>query len=653
MCGLAGVFQLARKGTVRDVVSRMAGTLTHRGPDGAGTWSDEEVGLALGHQRLAILDLSPAGHQPMVSRCGRYVLAFNGEIYNHPELREQLDSSGVWRGHSDTETLLECFASLGIEATLRSAVGMFALALWDRQDGVLTLARDRMGEKPLYYGWQGRAFLFASEMKAIEVHPEFEGKIDRDALTLFFRYNYIPAPFSIYKNIEKLMPGQWVSIPLANTDRSETFEPQSYWSLNKVVESGQAAPFKGTPAEATDLLEQQLSGSIRSQMLSDVPLGAFLSGGVDSSTVVALMQAQSVKPVRTFTIGFHDKDFDEAVHAKAVAKHLGTEHTEVYLSPQDALAVVPKLPSIYCEPFSDSSQIPTYLISQVARQDVTVVLNGDGGDELFGGYNRYLSGYRICKQLGRMPMPVRSGVAKTLQSVGPRQWDRLSTVLRAAGAGTNNLGDNLYKFAEVATSSSPEDYYQRLASNWKSPGDLVIGGSEPRSLLTDASQWPHVDSFEHFMMALDARTFMSEDVLVKVDRASMANSLETRTPMLDHRVVEFAWRLPRELKICDGKGKWILRQVLYRHVPKSLIERPKQGFSIPLNTWLRGPLREWAEALLDENLIRHQGYLQPSLIRQMWVEHVNGKRNWGHRLWAVLMFQSWLADRNLNRHQVA
>ncbi len=649
MCGISGFFRGHSTGrSLFNVIARMNDSILHRGPDDSGAWLDEALGLALGHRRLSILDLSPAGHQPMPSACERYVIAFNGEIYNHQELRSRLAAEGkapAWRGHSDTETLLAGFASWGIERTLQAAVGMFAIALWDRLTRQLTLARDRMGEKPLYYGWQGSTLLFGSELKALKAHPDFRGEVDRDALTLLLRHNCIPAPYSIYQGIAKLMPGHYLNIPLHDPAAARAAQPQAYWRLNEAVERGLANPFVGSASEAVDLLQDCLSSSIAEQMLADVPLGAFLSGGVDSSTIVALMQAQSRQPVRTFTIGFNEGGYDEAVHAKAIARHLGTEHTELYIRPEDALAVIPRLPSMYCEPFSDSSQIPTFLVSQMARQHVAVALSGDGGDELFGGYNRYLSARKVWGQMQGLPLFARHSAAGALRSLSPATWDRLYELAKPLLPKHLHLatpGDKAHKLADVLALSDGQAFFHQLTSHWKDPASIVIGAREPQTLLTNSSAWPQTDSFEHWMMAMDAQTYMTDDILVKVDRAAMATSLETRVPMLDHRVVELAWRMPLDMKIRNGQGKWLLRQVLYRHVPQELIERPKQGFGIPLDSWLRGPLRDWAEDLLDEGRLRQEGYFHPAPIRQMWAEHLSGRRNHQHHLWDVLMFQAWL-----------
>lgn len=650
MCGLVGYYPHSASSAASAIITRMTNTIRHRGPDDGDFWVDEQHGLVLGHRRLSIIELSSAGRQPMCSPCTRYVLVFNGEIYNHRELRERLIAEGgtsAWRGHADTETLLAAFAAWGIEKTLQASVGMFALALWDREQKVLTLARDRMGEKPLYYGWQNGVLLFGSELKAFKAHPSFQGKIDRNALTLLLRHNCIPAPYSIYTGIAKLRPGHYLSLPLSRPQTAQAAEPVPYWRLNDVVEHGLGQPFTGTPEEAVECLQTQLSQSLALQMQSDVPLGAFLSGGVDSSTVVALMQAQSRQKIRTFTIGFDEDAYDEARHAMEVARHLGTDHTELYARPEDALAVIPLLPSIYCEPFADSSQIPTYLVSRLARQDVAVALSGDGGDELFGGYNRYLSARKLWSTMQRLPKAARRASATALHALSPGNWDRIYSLARPLLPRKLHVatpGDKAHKLAKVLALPNSHAFFLQLTSHWTDPASVVLDGCEPPTLLSSPAAWPRTDTFEHAMMAMDAQTYMADDILVKTDRASMACSLETRTPMLDHRVVELAWQMPLNLKLHQGQGKWLLRQMLYRHVPKELIERPKQGFGIPLDSWLRGPLRDWADELLDEARLHREGYFHPSPIVRMWAEHCCGRRNWQYHLWTILMFQAWLAE---------
>lgn len=645
MCGLTGYLSGQWPGDVASAwVKRMTDAISHRGPDSEGHWVDADAGFALGHRRLSILDLSPAGHQPMVSVSGRYVLAFNGEVYNHLDLRDELESS--WRGHSDTETLLAGFDAWGIQKTIERAIGMFAIAAWDRHEQSLTLVRDRIGEKPLYYGWQGGTFLFGSELKALKAHPAFRAEIDRNALALLMRHSYIPAPYSIYQGIAKLQPGCLLTV--SSDQREPCVTP--YWSGKQVVEDGLAKPFIGSANEAVSALEKLLKDAIGQQMVADVPLGAFLSGGVDSSTVVALMQAQSSRPVRTFSIGFHEDQYNEAQHAKAVAQYLGTEHTEWYVTSQDALNVIPCLPILYDEPFADSSQIPTFLVSQMARQHVTVSLSGDAGDELFGGYNRYMLSSRLWCRLSYFPIGIRRVLASVITAVPPQSWDAFAKPLLTImpkGTGVVNVGDKLHKGAGVLASRSSAELYRGMVSHWPDPASLVLGATEPATVLSNLMQQPVVKSEIERMMALDMLSYLPDDILTKVDRAAMGVSLETRVPFLDHRVVEFAWHLPLEYKLRNGVGKWVLRQVLYKHVPRELIERPKMGFGVPIDVWLRGPLRDWAEELLSESRLRQEGYFNPLPIRQKWLEHLSGQRNWQHHLWNVLMFQAWLQEQRI------
>lgn len=645
MCGLTGFWKAGgfSASEAKATAEAMAQRIAHRGPDDSGVWVDAEVGMALAFRRLSILDLSPAGHQPMVSASGRYVIVFNGEIYNYLRLRSELERKGsiAWRGHSDTETLLAGFEAWGVEATLKKTVGMFAVALWDRAERTLYLARDRMGEKPLYYGWQNDVFLFGSELKALRMHPAFRGEIDRDALTLLLRHNCIPAPYSVYKGIRKLLPGTYLKLPPGQRDGG----PVPYWSLREVVEQGQARPFNGSESEATIALETHLLEAIGLQMIADVPLGAFLSGGIDSSTIVALMQAQSSQPVKTFTIGSHQQGYNEAEHAKAVARHLGTEHTELYVTPNDAMNVIPRLPTLYDEPFSDSSQIPTFLVSQMAKQHVTVSLSGDAGDELFGGYNRYSWASPISR-MGRIPPALRKLAAAGLSAFSPRAWDQLYRPVSELLPSRLRMalpGDKAHKLADLlAGGGSPEQIYRGLVSHWKDPANVVIGTTEPSTALTASANWPIIHQFEQRMMYLDAMSYLPDDILVKVDRAAMGVGLETRVPFLDQRVVQFAWQLPMSMKIRQGQGKWILRQVLYKYVPKELMERPKMGFGVPIDSWLRGPLRDWAEGLLDESRLRQEGFFDPLPIRKMWADHLSSHRNLQYPLWDVLMFQAWL-----------
>jgi asparagine synthase (glutamine-hydrolysing) len=638
MCGITGFFDTTRStpaDSLSNIVTRMSDSIRHRGPDDSGAFIDAEVGIALGFRRLAILDLSPTGHQPMQSADERFVMVFNGEIYNFASLRDELLALGhSFRGTSDTEIMLAAIRQWGLRPAVQRFNGMFAFALWDKRERTLSLVRDRMGIKPLYYGWAGKTFFFGSELKTLRAHPDFHADINRDALTLFLRYSYIPAPQTIYRGINKLPPACLLTI---RPDRPPGDEfPEPYWSARETVQNGLARPFEGDENEAIETLENMLTRSIGLRMIADVPLGAFLSGGVDSSTVVALMQKQSSRPVRTFTIGFDEAGFDEARHAKAVARHLGTEHTELYVSPEEARAIIPRLPTLYDEPFADPSQIPTFLVSEMARRHVTVSLSGDGGDELFGGYNRYFWVERIWRRTAFMPAFVRQALASGLRRISPQNWARLARNLP-------NPSDKAQKLADTLTASNPEAIYLDLVSHWKQPGEIVIDGTEPFTPLTDRSSWVETPSFAERMMALDQLTYLPDDVLAKVDRASMGVSLEARAPFLDdHETVEFAWKLPLDLKIRNGQGKWILRQILYRHVPRKLIERPKMGFGVPIDAWLRGPLRSWSENLLDEKRLNQEGYFHPEQIRQKWREHLSGKQNWQYDLWNVLMFQAWL-----------
>lgn len=641
MCGIVGFWADGEPAFA--IAERMADRIENRGPDDAGVWTDTATGLALAHRRLSILDISPAGHQPMQSPCGRYVLVYNGEIYNHRDLRADLEAEGgafEWRGHSDTETLLAALRRWGVQGALERLNGMFAFALWDAAERMLFLARDRMGEKPLYYGRAGETFLFGSELKALAAHPDWRGEVDRNALALFMRHNYVPSPWTIYGGIAKLPPAHFVTI---REDGRGVGEPVCYWDLGRVAEQG-VGQAGGDPEALTDELEMLLRDAVGRRMAADVPLGAFLSGGYDSTTVAALMQAQSERPVKTFSIGFTEKAYNEARHAKAVARHLGTDHTELYVTPQEAMAVIPKLPTIYDEPFSDSSQIPTYLVSELARRHVTVSLSGDGGDELFYGYSRYVMGYQIWSKLRWLPRPLRGLLAGILNRVPAHALSamqrRLPMSFRIA-----NLADRLPKLAEVLAHQDGQSFYRSLVSHAKNPDEFVLGASEPDTILGRPNRLPRLPGLREQMMYLDMMTYLHDDILTKVDRASMAVSLEARVPLLDHRLVEFSWRVPTEYKYRSGQGKWLLRQVLYRYVPQSLMDRPKMGFGVPIEQWLRGPLQEWAETLLDEKRVREEGFFDPAPIRRMWSEHVEGKRRWHYYLWDVLMFQAWLGDR--------
>ena len=647
MCGITGFWHPAQDHSdeqLRAIAQRMSNALLHRGPDDGGNWVDEDVGIALGHRRLAIIDLSPEGHQPMVSDDGRYAIVFNGEIYNFLEIRSQLERLGHrFRGHSDTEVMLASFSQWGVAAAVERFNGMFAFGLWDRQERVLYLGRDRIGEKPLYYTCSGTTFLFASELKALKAYPQFQPEIDRNALALYLRHNYIPAPYSIYQGVCKLPP----ACLLAIRSPDDIPQPTPYWSAKTAAESGIAHPFPGSATEAIEELDRRLREAVSLRAIADVPLGAFLSGGIDSSTIVALMQAQSRQPVKTFSIGFHEEAYNEAHEAKAVAQHLGTEHTELYVSPEDAIAVIPKLPTLYDEPFADSSQIPTFLVSQLARQHVTVSLSGDGGDELFGGYNRYLFGRRLWQQLSWIPQPLRQTAARALTARSPQAWDRSFKAVAPFLPSRLKYklpGDKLHKLASILSIADPEPLYTSLVSHWQTPAAVVFNATEPATLLTDRHRWAQLPDFTQRMMYLDSITYLPDDILVKVDRASMGVSLEARVPFLDHHIIEFSWQIPLSLKIRNGQGKWLLRQLLYQYVPPALIERPKMGFGVPIDSWLRHPLRDWAETLLSEQRLKQDNIFNPHPIRQKWQEHLSRDRNWQYYLWDILIFQAWLEN---------
>lgn len=647
MCGIAGFLGISVK-SPDQVLKAMTDTIAHRGPDHQGLWSDRDAGIALGHRRLSILDLSPAGDQPMHSASGRFVVVFNGEIYNHGLIRAELEclSPRNWRGRSDTEVMLEAFEAWGVEAAVRRFTGMFAIALWDRRERKLFLIRDRIGEKPLYYGCCGNTILFGSELKALKAHPAFKGEIDRGALALYMRYCYVPAPYTIYKGIRKLVPGAMIVFDSGCSNPGGAV-PAVYWSARDAAAQGLARPFRGTDAEAANALEKLLLDAIGGQMVADVPLGAFLSGGIDSSVIAALMQAQSSKRIRTFTIGTDDKQYNEAVQAKAVARHLGTDHTELYVSSSDALSVIPRLPGIYDEPFGDSSQIPTFLISQMTRSHVTVSLSGDAGDELFGGYNRYVWGKKIWNAARGIPYGMRRAAAASMTALSPQAWDKLFEFAGLAVPARYRQrmpGDRIHKLAGLLGAGSQAEMYRLQCSTWKDAGRIIPDAVEPVTALTDNALRLDIGDFILQMMYLDLISYLPGDILAKVDRAAMAVSLETRVPFLDHRVVEFAWQLPLDLKIRNGQGKWILRQVLHKHVPRELVDRPKMGFGVPIDMWLRGPLREWAESLLNEHRLAGEGYLDPAPVRELWEQHLSGRRNWQYHLWNVLMFQSWLED---------
>jgi asparagine synthase (glutamine-hydrolysing) len=645
MCGIAGFLESSSRSSsevLKEISLRMARTLRHRGPDDDGVWADAEAGIALSMRRLAILDLSEAGHQPMHSPSGRYVIVYNGEIYNCEELRRSIkneDPNLRFRGHSDTEVMLAAFERWGVLESLRRFNGMFAFALWDRQQRTLTLARDRFGEKPLYYSIAGGTLLFGSELKALRAHPDFSSEIDRGSLALYLRHNCVPAPYSIYSGVRKLPPATVLTLSAADFQGT----PQPYWSFSEIAEAGVADPFRGTELEAIEQLDCLLHDAVKIRMYSDVPLGAFLSGGIDSSTIVSLMQSESTIPVKTFSIGSQECAYNEASEASQVAAHLHTEHTELYVTPEQAMEVVPLLPTIYDEPFADSSQIPTFLVSQLARKQVTVSLSGDGGDEIFGGYNRHTWCGPLWRKLKPFPASLRQLGAAGLTTLSPQAWNSLFRTLGPTmpGKWRQRLpGDKMHKLAAAMGSSDAHAMYYQLASHWSAPEEIVRGSHEPFTVLTNGAL-PRLPTATEQMMYLDSVTYLPDDILVKVDRATMAVSLEGRIPMLDHRVAEFAWRLPLAMRVRQEQGKWILRQVLYRYVPRELVERPKAGFGIPLDSWLRGPLRDWAETLLAEDRLRREGFFDPVPIRRLWQEHLSGKGSWQYHIWDVLMFQAW------------
>lgn len=640
MCGIAGFIDPSGRRSAAELTSvaeAMAATLRHRGPDDSGVWIDPAMGVALGHRRLSIIDLSPTGHQPMKSRSGRWVLSYNGEIYNFPEIRAELEASGVrFRGTSDTEVMLVHLDRYGVEATLRRVDGMFALAAWDTERQVLLLARDRLGEKPLYYGRAGAALVFGSELKALRAHPGFATTVDASALTAMLRLGYVPSPLSIYQGVSKLPPGHFLEV--RPNDPGALPTPQSYWTF-PVVRGDDGR----SEADVLDGLDSVLRAAVRSRMVADVPVGAFLSGGIDSSLVVALMK-DSGAIVRTFSIGFEEAEYNEAQHAAAVARHLGTEHHELYVTSGQALDVVPRLPAIYDEPFADSSQIPTYLVSEMTRRHVTVALSGDAGDELFGGYDRYRIHLAMWRLLGTVPRPARRATGRAVRRVEVGTWDRVGRRLNPAlpkRYRQQRLGDRAHKAAGLLEASGPHETYRMLMSHWQQPTDLVPGAHEPDLVIADPSRWPQGLSRLGQVMYVDALTYLPDDILTKVDRASMAVSLETRVPFLAPAVVEYAAAIPDSLRIRHGRGKWLLRTLLERYVPVSIVDRPKMGFGVPIGSWLRGPLRPWAEDLLSAGSLADEGHLNVGVVRTAWEHHLHGGRDLKYPLWNVLMYLEW------------
>ncbi|OHE76491.1 MAG: asparagine synthase (glutamine-hydrolyzing) [Verrucomicrobia bacterium RIFCSPHIGHO2_12_FULL_41_10] len=639
MCGLAGFLTANHDAENRaKIITQMTNRLRQRGPDDAGIWLNQDDGIALGHRRLAIIDLSLAGHQPMQSHDCRYVIVYNGEIYNFLELKKELQSkSHAFSGHSDTEVILTLIIEYGLEAALKRMRGMFAFALWDKKEKTLHLARDRIGEKPLYYGLVNGSFVFASELKAIRAYPDFHNPINRTSLALFLQYGYVPTPHSIFKNIYKLTPGSYLSISSSKASIKALPKPKIYWSASQIAADGIANSLCLTDKEAIQQADGLLNSVIKNQMIADVPIGAFLSGGIDSSVVAAIMQANSARPIQTFTIGFNDKNYNEAHYAKAVAQHLKTNHTELYVDAQQAMRIIPQLPMIYDEPFADSSAIPTFLVAQLTKQHVTVSLSGDGGDELFGGYNRYLLGKTLWKKIALLPYPVRLIIRKLLLSISPAHWQQLLKLMKLP-----NIGDKLHKFAAVLDAKSPELFYQQLISQWHNSHDIVNQTVAMIGLSTTLFQQFEAMDFIEKMMITDTLSYLPDDIMVKVDRATMAVSLESRAPYLDHQLIEWMWQLPLHMKVRNSTTKWLLRQVLAQYVPIDLFDRPKMGFAVPLDAWLRGPLRDWAENLLNKKHLKQQGFLQAEPILEKWQEHLSGKRNWQHPLWTVIMFQAWI-----------
>jgi len=633
MCGITGYLSADMQfAEPQRVLDAMTDTLTHRGPDDRGTWLDLAAGIGLGHRRLSIIDLSPDGHQPMASASQRYVIVFNGEIYNYRALSAELTQRGHrFRGHSDTEVLLAAVEAWGLDEALRRANGMFAIALWDREERVLHLTRDRIGKKPLYYGWAGRTLLFGSELKALLAHPQLQPRVDPGSLALFLRHDYVPAPWSILSGVFKLLPGTVLSLRATDVARgASSFSPHAasryYWNAQQVLADALSEPLKLSTEDTIEQLDQLLRDAVALRMHADVPLGAFLSGGTDSSTVVALMQAQSQRPVRTFSIGFDDPRHDEAQAARAVAAHLGTDHTELYVTGDDALAVVPQLPQMFDEPFADSSQIPTYLVAHLARQSVTVALSGDGGDELFCGYGRYQRALDVWQWQQRVPTALRRLAGTALGGYAQVE------------ARTSKLG----QLASELRADSAAAVYLNRVSRWRIPEAVVRDGREHPTPFTDPAQQLQRADTAHELMYLDLMTYLPEDILTKVDRSTMSVGLEARAPLLDYRVAELAFRIPLDMKLRDGQQKWLLKQLLRRYLPDPLIYRPKQGFGAPVGGWLKGALRDWAQQQLDPARLAREGHFQPGPIATIWREFLAGRRKWHTHLWNVLMFQTWL-----------
>ncbi len=649
MCGITGFISTdLSEYSLKQNISSMTKKLKHRGPDDEGIWFDSNSGIALGHSRLSIVDLSAAGSQPMISECKRYYIVFNGEIYNHNSLRKELPNSIEWQSHSDTETLINAISKWGLKKTLSKLLGMFAFALWDKKHKKLTLVRDRLGEKPLYFGFKGKTMLFGSELKAIDAFPGSSLNINKDSLEIYLRYGYIPAPNSIYEGIYKLSPGNFIEFSLQDVETRSIPNCSKYWSFISIIKKQKTQQFLGSDIEATNQLENLLKKSISGQLLGDVPIGAFLSGGIDSSTVVSLMQSQSSNPINTFTIGFKEFGYDESKSAKEVSSFLGTKHNELFLTPNDALNIIPNLPNIYDEPFSDVSQIPTFLISQFASNNVKVCLSGDGGDELFCGYSRHIAGPRIWRILKNIPLKLRNIISNFIQKIPPSKWEDfyyICEIFLPRHLRINFPGIKIYKISDLIKYDTLYEVYLSLISSWASPQEIILNNNINKETEDFETNNIELNDIHHQIMCMDTLNYLPNDILVKIDRAAMASSLETRLPLLDHRVIEFAWKTPLNMKLKDNRSKWLLRQVLKRYLPENLIEGPKKGFSVPIAQWLRGPLKNWADDLLDEKLIFSQNYFSAKPIKIKWEEHLSGKQDWSRQIWTILMFQSWLQKR--------
>lgn len=653
MCGIAGFFSpRLDAGIARSVAKRMADAIAHRGPDSEGVWLDRACGIAIAHRRLAIIDISANGAQPMISHGGRFVVAFNGEIYNFRQVRERLDAKRQiqWKGTSDTEVLLEAIHEWGLSGALRQCVGMFALCLWDRQERRLSFARDRFGEKPLSVATMGGSIIFGSELSALRRHPDWKSNLSLDSIASYLRLSYVPSPYSVFENVRRVAPGTVLSTVIDDACNAGPFLEEPYWSVAEDIEPVRSSRNDISANDAVTQVEAALLETVDRQMISDVPLGAFLSGGIDSSVVVAMMSARAGNRVKSFTVGFHEGGYNEADDARLVAKHFGTEHHELYIPAKEAIETIPRLSTKYDEPFADSSQLPTLLVSEFARGHVTVALTGDGGDELFSGYNRYSWAPAIWNRLQYFPIGWRQLIARTMNAISPRIWESgygLGAAFMPASRRQRNVGDKMHKLAATIQTASPRELYTFLISLWTEPEQLLTGGHEHKCRALSAAFNPASEDYVSWMMKTDAATYLPDDILVKVDRASMSVGLEARAPFLDHELVQLVWRLPQKFRTMDGRGKWLLRQVLYKHIPREMVDRPKAGFAIPLDIWLRGPLRKWADSILVPSRLESRGILRSAPVMTKWKEHLSGQRNWQYQIWAVLMLQTWLDENNL------